>query len=778
MKFPRILYTLLMAAAAVFFAYTLAAKPWLQTDLTALLPQEARPDVLLQKADAVLEKELNGQVVLAVGSADADTAFQTASALARQWQASSVFASVQDTLTPDIGGLRGEIRRLGLALLPSEQQTLLRDNPRAYFQVRAEDAANPFAASLLPLSDDWLGFGRFAAGKGQPQSRIRWNADNGMLFTEHRGKTWVWLRGRLPEGAAPDEKLLKLLDDSKQTAAAQKAEVLYAGGAVFAAEAKTSAEAESRWMGIAGMLLTFALLLRVFRSARVFWLVLPLGAGVLAGLAAALAVFGEIHVLTVVIGTSLVGMLVDFPLHWLAPAVCRPSEKSVSDGLIQKPVWQADEAMRHVLHGFLISLAVTVSGYALLWLTPLSVLQQTAVFSGAALLGAFGATVYWLPPLFRRYHGRDVPFGRLMPPLLAKIHALHALLKKPAAAVLLLILAAAGLWRSDWRDDIRQWAAMPPALLEQARQLGELGGMDFGAQYAVVEAADEDGLLERSAAVNRVLQPLIRQGALAEVQSPDQWIAPQQTQRQLQRHLRALADKPETWQPLAELGVPPKTVQTALQEAAAQAPVSLSDGLKAQIAEAWRPLYLGQVETGRQAAVVRLGGVKDAVAVRTALAGMNGVHWADKRTHLNQMFQETRNQAAWLKLASYAAAWLLLWKIFGTRKGVKILAVPLAAAAGTVALLGWTGIPVSLFAMFGLLLVSAIGVDYAVYAASAAPPPAVRLGGMLLAALTTGISFGLLAFSGTPAVAAFGLTVAVGVVLAVLAAAVLLDEAV
>ena len=67
--------------------------------------------------------------------------------------------------------------------------------------------------------------------------------------------------------------------------------------------------------------------------------------------------------------------------------------------------------------------------------------------------------------------------------------------------------------------------------------------------------------------------------------------------------------------------------------------------------------------------------------------------------------------------------------------------------------------------MFGLLLVSAIGIDYAVYVLNAGHSTDARLGGMLLAALTTGISFILLAFSGTPAVAAFGMTVSIGVIL-------------
>ena len=58
--------------------------------------------------------------------------------------------------------------------------------------------------------------------------------------------------------------------------AVQGVATLSAGGALFAAAAKADAERESRLMSAAGLLLTFSLLLWVFRSGRVFWLALPL----------------------------------------------------------------------------------------------------------------------------------------------------------------------------------------------------------------------------------------------------------------------------------------------------------------------------------------------------------------------------------------------------------------------------------------------------------------------------------------------------------------------
>ena len=753
----RRLYTLFTALLCLFLIHTVTAKPWLQTDLTALLPTEQQPDALLVAADKAGEAQLNGQIVMLTGSANAETAFQAAAEIASKWRESGVFAEVDSSVMPDLDSVRADMQRLAQATLPQEQARLLFQEPKRYFQTRAEDAANPFAAvSPLSLEQDWLGFGRFVAAKANPQSRLQWNMDNGMLFTEADGKTWVWLRGRLKTGDnfSGNEKLLPLINKSRAIAQKHGAETLAAGGALFAAASKTAAEAESRTMSMVGTLATFALLLWVFRSARVFWLALPLAAGMLTGLAAALAVFGEVHILTIVIGTSLVGMLVDFPLHWLAPSVFRQSENGK---------WSSESAMKHVLPSFAVSLMITVLGYALLWFTPLAVLRQTAVFSGFALLGAFGTTVLWLPPLFRRYQAKTVPFAILTERLLKLQRRLNSRLRQRGWLALGGILLAAGLWRSDWRDDIRQWVNMPSEMLAQVQRIGELSGTDFGGRYIVTEAASEDALLAKNAELAQALQPLVAQGKLGGFQSLDQFVAPVSEQEKLQNRLRELAGQPENWQPLADIGIPRQTIHDALIQAADTSPLTLSGSLKTQLAQAWQPLYLGEVAHGRYAAIVRLNGVTDEAAVRAAALGIAGTHWADKRAHLNALFHHTRNQAAWLKLASYALAWLLLWRMFGAKRGSKILAVPLAAAVCTVAALGWLGIPVSLFAMFGLLLVSAIGVDYAVYAATAKHTAAARLGGMLLAATTTAISFALLALSSTPAVAAFGLTVTIGV---------------
>ncbi|HVZ33785.1 MAG TPA: hypothetical protein VG963_15240, partial [Polyangiaceae bacterium] len=76
-----------------------------------------------------------------------------------------------------------------------------------------------------------------------------------------------------------------------------------------------------------------------------------------------------------------------------------------------------------------------------------------------------------------------------------------------------------------------------------------------------------------------------------------------------------------------------------------------------------------------------------------------------------------------------------------------------------------------------VLLVLSMGVDYGIYVLESkhsVEEGATTLGGVLLAALTTVLSFGLLGLSANPALAAIGATVGYGMVFTVLASPVVL----
>lgn len=762
MKIIRWIYGLLTVLCVAFLGYSLSVGNRLQTDLTTLLPEQNQIDKVLKHADASNEKQLNTQVILLAGSTQSEKAFESIEKIAELWQKSGIFQAVDSQIVPDWTQMQADIQDLRLATLPEEQANLLIHDPKAYFQHYAEYIVNPFGqTSGLSLEQDWLGLGRFVGEQARASSHLQWNAENGLLFVEDKqGKTWVYLRGVLPEKHINGEKLLHLLAESRVIAQQNDAEILQAGGAIFASLTKQQAEKESQIMSLLGLGLTFALLWWAFRSWRVLGLMLPLLLGLVWGIAVAILIFDEIHILTLVIGTSLVGLLVDFPLHALTPALFRPSNES-------RESWQINDSIQKILPSFLTSLLITVLGYALLWFTPLPILRQTAVFSAFSLIGALGATVFLLPILFREPPPVSHRLQNRCEQIAYFLFKIKNLFKNRMILSVLMGVTAWGLMESNWRDDIRQWANLSPNLLNEMKQIAQLSGTDWGGQYVVLEAPNDEALWQKNTEIHQKIQKFVDSGDIQSVQSLNQVLLPISMQEKVQARLRELAKQPETWQALVSVGISEQVMMQALEKQENIQTLTPKEALQKPLMQAWQTLYLGEIEPQRVASIVRFQGVKpeSLESLKHALSTIQGVHWADKRAYLNDSFEQTRNQAVYLKLISYVLAALGLCWFFGTKRGMSILLIPLFSAIMTVAILAYLHIPIGLFAMFGLLLISAIGVDYTVYSLTAPHSAYGKLGGMLLAAMTTGISFFLLAMSQTPAVASFGLTVGLGVIL-------------
>jgi Predicted exporter len=737
----RALAPLLLAILAAFFLASRA--PFWQSDMEALLPPDAALPLAEQRLLQARETAQNRQLLLLVGAA---RPLPLAERLRDDWLASGLFVSAELQRAPLLETLRDAYRHAAYRVLPPAARQQLRDDPAAYFRDRTEALINPFAVAVLPPDADWPGFSRYFP----PTLAAAWQPDaDGLLSRELDGKRWLLLRATLnaDSGILGDPRLLALLARSEQEAKALSGETHVAGAAIFAAAGRASGEAESRWMSILGAALTLTLALAVFRRLRVLLIALPMACGLLGGLAATVALCGNAHLLTLVIGSSLIGLLLDFPLHWLGKSTL--------------PGWQPYAALAALRRPFFISLLITLAGYAFLLATPLPILRQTAVFALVALPLAWLTTLWTLPPLFRHYLPRANP--HFAAGAVAVGRSLQRLRQRrllvPAAFIVALLL-----WHSDWQDDIRQWISLPPHWLQQAQAAAQIGGVEPAAQQFLIHAPDDDTLLQRDAALAARLENAKAGGALQDYSAISQWVWRHDEQQAMTVSLRALASRPEAWQALTDAGVAPDTIAAALRAVAAPPVQTVAAQLANPLAARWQGLYVGRQDAdGAVYSSVALYGVRDSAAL-AALADGDGIRYLDRRARLNALFATTRSEALWLKLASYLVAFIILRAAaFSPRDSLKILAVPLAAAVLTVAVFSALGLPLSLFAAFGLLLTSALGVDYAVYAQSVGSPATTRFCGMLLAALTTVMSFGILAFSSTPAVAAFGLCVALGI---------------
>lgn len=745
---PRLFLILLLAVLA------LAGWQWrdgapLSANLMDLAPGTA-PDALELRAEQRMQEPLNREMLVLVGHADRQQAVAMAQQLGEQWQASGVFEKVQWNLQADLPALRTQLLQGRLAMLATEDRRQLIEHPDTFIQQRVQSLFDPFTGfSLVPSQDDWLGLtGRIQ--NSQPQhGSVQLDIGSGALIADAEGKSWVLLRAKTT-GDAFDMNLplhvADLLEQARADAAKSDVQVLAASGLLYAAAGQRQATREMTWVGGGATVGILLLLLLAFRRWRVLLAFVPVLVGMLFGAVACVALFGHMHVMTLVLGSSLIGVAVDYPLHYLS--------KSWS----LKP-WHSWPALRLTLPGLTLSLITSCIGYLALAWTPFPALTQIAVFSAAGLIGAYLSAVCLLPALLKGTDLRPAQWPLQISECLLGVR--EALLKRISTPVLLALLIAfcvAGVLQLESKNDIRQWVGAPQQLTDEAQTIARITGYQPTSQFFLVRAADEQQLLERLSALSERLDQLVNLEKLQGYLSLDQLVSQPSEQHAVREALKKL---PPFWQPLLDLGVPVAALQSELATLQALPAEDINGALVGPLAEPYRALWLGANEDG-VAAMVSLQGLNDPALLRVQALDLPGVELVDRLGELNAVFAQTQISAAELKLASCVLIVLVLILPFGWGGALRIVTLPLLAALCSLASLGWLDQPLTLFSLFGLLLVTAISVDYAILMREQVGGAAVSLLGTLLAALTTWLSFGLLAVSSTPAVSSFGLSVSLG----------------
>ncbi|WLG51352.1 MMPL family transporter [Pseudomonas sp. FP1742] len=745
---PRLFLILLLAVLA------LAGWQWrdgtpLSANLMELVPGTA-PDALELRAEQRMQEPLNREMLVLVGHKDRQQAIAMAQKLGEQWQASGVFEKVKWNLQADLPALRTQLLQGRLAMLSAADRQQLIEHPDAFIQQRVQALFDPFTGfSLVSSQDDWLGLtGRIQ--NSQPQrGSVQLDIGSGALVADADGKSWVMLRARTA-GNAFDMNLplqvADLLQRSREEAAQADVQLLAASGLLYAASGQRQAAREITWVGGGATVGILLLLLLAFRRWRVMLAFVPVLVGMLFGAVACVALFGQMHVMTLVLGSSLIGVAVDYPLHYLS--------KSWS----LKP-WHSWPALRLTLPGLTLSLITSCIGYLALAWTPFPALTQIAVFSAAGLLGAYLSAVCLLPALLKGAQLRPAQWPmRIAGFLLNLRETLLKYVRTPVLLALLIAFCVGGLLQLQTKNDIRQWVGTPQQLTDEAQAIARITGYQPTSQFFLVRAANQQQLLERQTALNERLDQLVNLEKLQGYLSLNQLVSQPSEQRKVREALNKL---PQFWQPLLDLGVPVDALKAELAQLQALPVEDIDTALAGPLAEPYRTLWLGPTDDG-VAAMVSLQGLNNPALLQVQALGLPGVQLVDRLGDLNKVFAATQISAAELKLASCVLIVLVLILPFGLGGALRIVSLPLLAALCSLASLGWLGQPLTLFSLFGLLLVTAISVDYAILMREQIGGAAASLLGTMLAAATTWLSFGLLAVSSTPAVSNFGLSVSLG----------------
>ena len=561
------------------------------------------------------------------------------------------------------------------------------------------------------------------------------------------------------------------------------------GPGVFSVTSRDTIKSQVSRLSIISVVLIAALLLLVYRSFTALALgFLPVISGALAGIAAVSLGFGVVHGITLGFGTALIGEAVDYSIYLFVQSDQSGSDKSGSD----QQNW-----IKRFWPTIRLGVLTSIFGFAALLLSGFPGLAQLGLYSIAGLIAAAMVTRFVLPHLLpTNFHIHDIStIGLVLSRLVQRAATLRW-----AAAILLLVACTILVEHraSLWNDKISSLSPVSKADVELDASLrADMGAPDVR-YLVVVSGASRESVLQSSERVSTILQTQVDQGELAGFESPSRYLPSIATQRARQASLSSPDElKMRLAQAVQGLPVRAQLFTPFLADVAAarsQPLLQAADLEKTSMAMAVDALLIRQDRhwsallplTAPEGVSINAGRIRAALSATS----LPNVLFVDMKAESDRLYSGYLHEAILLSLGGLLAiTGLLLWVSRSPMRVLRIIA-PLAAAVITVtAGLAVFGQQLIILHLVGLLLVVAVGSNYALFFDRADHPPMAELEpiahtisprtltSMLFANLTTVAGFGLLAFSNVSILQAMGVTVAPGVILALIYSAIFARKA-
>lgn len=713
----------------------------IQTNIFALLPEE-KQDHASEQTQKYVSEQLNNKVFLVIDAPD-DQVLDRATELLKQRVAET---NLWQPLKPQLDTEKfaktlyehhaGLVSANDVALLKHQDYESLTE--QALLQVMSPGM--PITADLLQ-KDPLLLFPRFAMHLSNQKTdqtiemeqgfaTIHDEKVNSRFFSlvltqspytiDYQENTTVWMQQF-------DAEMQKIGAKSHWT-----------GTLLFSSFGTQSAEKEISTIGLGSSLGVLLLVWFGFRSLRpMLTEFIAVSSGSLVAFAVTHWLFGEIHLMTLVFGASLVGVCVDFSFYFMALQS-------------QHPKVNGFNVLKPVLPSLFMGLMTTLVAYVFLTFTPFPGFKQIAVFSIVGLSAAWITSILLLPRLKALNAQSAIDtlrfIGRTRDYVLS-----HDRLRFGMIAMIA-VVSMSSLYFLKSNDDIRNLQSMDQKLKQEDRYVRERFGQQQSSDYFVIRAQNQVELEQLEQDLLVKLNQLQQQGQLQSVQAIGQSVpslAMQRTNIQLLEQI-----------PKAEL----VSYATAMQ-------LNVNDLLNWQQQLSQQPLLtmstfaqhpLAFLQVNDHERLVMVQGVKQAGVLKQLQTPQ--IQFLQPVSSLSDLFHDHRIQAQYLLLYALIALVIGLGFVYGIQS-IPALILPVSLALlSTFAVQAWMGIEINLFSIMGTFLIIGIGVDYAIFYRHGHDHPQVVGMALFLCMMSTLFGFGLLSFSHTYAIHCFGLTVLFGVI--------------
>ncbi len=483
---------------------------------------------------------------------------------------------------------------------------------------------------------------------------------------------------------------------------------------------------------------------------------LSIGLGIYAGYCMTALVFKNIHILTFVFSTTLIGVCVDYSLHYFV---------ALKEGKT------GTEVIKDIFKSLTVSLITTVSAFLILLFADFILLRQISIFTITGLVTVYGIVVLWYPllekigldykpnntnsldarqnfSLLGRESERGVELNKYnMNSLLSRIFNTHETVhaskhlvifaSKPRLTAQLLscliaILLIIGFFHTHFDDNIKNMYTPPKTLLKAEKLFTEIAGTNGDTSIFVVKGNNLEDLLQKEEEIADMLNGTEYQALSKYVPSEKRQKSNQTLRKELYRaKLNDFA-----------IFLPAQKRVQLINTSFGNNFLSASNDF-----EFMKKNFL--IDKNASIMVVSSYNGKK----------IDGVRIINFQKDISAQIKHCRRVCLGLLIPIFGLLYLLLTKIYEKKSGLKILLPSICAVALVFGILGLFGCPINLFHLLAIFLIIGFGLDYSVFRFT---NPEKAGDSVFLSCITTVFSFALLAFAGFKLISSLGTVLALG----------------
>ncbi len=471
------------------------------------------------------------------------------------------------------------------------------------------------------------------------------------------------------------------------------------GVPVFAVATQTLIQGDVVRISLISSFALILLFLWLFRSFNVLFQVMTLlMSAILSGILVCSLVFDYVHIMTIAMGSTLIGICIDYPIHAFAHA------QSVS-------TTEKTAAIIKIWPSMVLGGITTLIGYTALGFSGYPGLRQVTVYAAVGIFVALILTRFILPALIQNQQRLPLTI-----PLIE--NWLEICIKYRILLITTLTIAfLASLSTLDsirWMQDIQELTPELSQLKENDRRIrNRILSMEPG-RFILVSAATLEPALQKAESLYPLLEQLKKNTALDDYYGVQPWLLSSQKQQHNQRLLVAqLNDKNRSlWQDaLQQQGL--SLERLGHLNYPIKPPLQVDEILQTDIGKL---IDSRIIQTDKQTVIMIWLAHHQPDAVENAIAGIEGVQYFSQRDLLNKMTRQYTDQAKRMLLAGLALILLLLsWRYRSLWIGMRTLLPAVLAAFLIFGFWAFMAIPVSFLHLIGFLLAIAICVDYGIF---------------------------------------------------------------